>query len=250
MKKVKDNFSVQSGAYKKFRPTYPRELYDMLVSMCPERDSCWDCGTGNGQVAVALSDYFKKVYATDISENQIAYAPKKVNLEYKVERAEATHFSNNQFNLITVAQAVHWFDIPVFYKEVKRVAKNGGVLAIWGYGLLQIDPAIDRLMYQFYDDIVGPYWDFERKIIEDGYKNIPLEFKEIKEDQQFQIVTKWTLYQMEGYLTSWSSVQNYILEKKENPVPWIIEKLAAYWHINETKEVSFPIFMRIGIIEK
>jgi ubiquinone/menaquinone biosynthesis C-methylase UbiE len=250
MKKVKDNFSVQSGTYKKFRPTYPQELYDMLVSLSPGRDACWDCGTGNGQVAITLSGYFKKVYATDISANQIAYAPKKENLVYKVERAEATNFSNDQFDLITVAQAVHWFDIPAFCKEVKRVAKNGGVLALWGYGLLQIEPVIDRLIYQFYNDIVGPYWDFERKIVEDRYKNIPFGFKEIKIDQQFKIATKWTLDQLEGYLTSWSSVQKYVLEKKENPIPWIIEKLAAFWHINETKEVSFPIFMRVGIIEK
>ncbi|MCJ7466923.1 MAG: class I SAM-dependent methyltransferase [Maribacter sp.] len=250
MKKVKDNFSVQSGAYKKFRPTYPQALYDMLVSICPVRDTCWDCGTGNGQVAVALSDYFKKVYATDISENQIAYAPKKENLVYKVERAEATHFSNDQFDLITVAQAVHWFDIPAFNKEVKRVSKNGGVLAIWGYGLLQIEATIDRLIYRFYVDIVGPYWDIERKIIEDGYRNIPFGFKEINVNQQFQIATKWTLDQLEGYLTSWSSVQKYILDKKENPVPWIIQRLTPYWKHNESKIVRFPIFMRVGVIEK
>ncbi len=250
MKKIKDNFSAQSGTYKKFRPTYPMALYELLASICPDRNACWDCGTGNGQVAAALTNYFKKVYASDISENQIEHAPKKDSITYMIERAEATRFSDDQFDLITVAQAVHWFDIPAFVKEVRRVSTNGGILAIWGYGLLQIEADIDSIVHQFYNDIVGPYWDFERKIIEDGYRNLHLGFKEINVDQNFKITTKWTLDELEGYLTSWSSVQKYQREKKENPVPWILEKLAPIWPKTESKEITFPIFMRVGAIEK
>lgn len=119
MKKIIDNFSRQSNSYKKFRPKYPKELYQVILSNSIERNECWDCGTGNGQVAIELSKYFKNVRATDISKNQIKLADSKSNIEYLIAKAEKTTFNENQFDLITVAQAIHWFDIKAFNSEVK-----------------------------------------------------------------------------------------------------------------------------------
>src|SRR6185503_9076126 len=132
---MKDNFSLQSYQYAKFRPTYPKELYDFLLSLVETREVAWDCGTGNGQVANELAKYFKQVYATDISEKQIQQAVKKDNIFYKVESAENTSFPANEFDLITVAQAIHWFSFDEFYNEVNRTIKPGGILAVIGYGL-------------------------------------------------------------------------------------------------------------------
>ncbi len=74
---MKDSFSGHSAQYAQYRPHYPEAFYSFLVQLIPERNHAWDCGTGNGQVAVALSSYFKKVVATDISANQLAQAPKQ-----------------------------------------------------------------------------------------------------------------------------------------------------------------------------
>ena len=163
MKSVKDKFSNQAKIYKKYRPTCPIEIYQEIIQHVKSKDSCWDCGTGNGQVAINLTKYFKTIYATDISQNQLDNAVQHENIIYKVERAERTNFLDNQFDLITIAQAIHWFDFEAFNKEVRRVSKNEGIISIWGYGLLRINPKIDQLINIFYHEIIGPYWNKERK---------------------------------------------------------------------------------------
>ncbi len=250
MKKVQDNFSKQSGIYKKYRPTYPKELYDDLFKLTQARNECWDCGTGNGQVATELSKHFNNVYATDISEPQISNADQRNNIVYKVERVENTSFKDNQFDLVTVAQAIHWFDIPEFNKEIKRVTKNGGLVCIWGYGLLKIEKTLDDIIDQFYNEIVGPYWNLERKYIDDAYASINLDFKEITLIKEYSINVKWSLEELEGFFNSWSSVQNYINANGENPVQWIMSRVNKYWENGTTKEIRFPIFTRIGKVEK
>lgn len=250
MKKVKDKFSKQSEAYKKYRPTYPNEFYKELLQLTHGRNDCWDCGTGNGQVALELSAHFKRVYATDISKNQIANAPKRDNIIYGVERAERSDFEDDQFDLITVAQALHWFDFDGFNIEMKRVAKNGAVLGIWGYGLLRIEKSIDGLIDHFYKEIVGPYWNSERNHVDNAYQSISLDFEEIELKKQYHITVNWTLKELEGYFNSWSSVQNYITENTENSTPAVIEEIHEYWKKDTAKEIKFPIFTRIGRIQK
>ncbi|MEM9143678.1 MAG: class I SAM-dependent methyltransferase, partial [Bacteroidota bacterium] len=168
MKEALDRFSGHSKSYKKFRPVYPQTLYTELLSHMDSRESCWDCGTGNGQVALALARYFQTVYASDISREQIQNAEQPKNVQFHVERAESTSFESNFFDLITVAQAIHWFDLDAFGKEVYRVSKNGGLLAVWGYGLLRISKKIDARIDAFYSGVVGPYWDRERRHIDNG----------------------------------------------------------------------------------
>jgi len=251
MKKVIDKFSTQSKTYKKFRPEYPEELFQMILSMSKERNECWDCGTGNGQVAKELSKYFRKVHASDISENQIKVAEKRSNIEYSVTRSEKTNFKENQFDLITVAQAIHWFDLKKFYAEAKRVGKNNSKIFVWGYGLLKIDKEVDKIIQKFYQEIVGPYWNKERGHIDSEYETIDFDFKELNPLKNMEIKTNWKLDNIIGFLNSWSSVQNYKTAKNgSNPVSNIESELSRVWPKDEIKPVSFPIFMKIGLIEK
>src|SRR5689334_8071156 len=106
----KDLFSQQAKTYAKYRPSYPPELFDYILQFVEEKNSAWDCATGNGQAAVALSGYFKKVEATDLSKGQIDNAVQKENIRYSVCPAEETSFPDDQFDLITVAQAYHWLN--------------------------------------------------------------------------------------------------------------------------------------------
>ncbi|MCB0375302.1 MAG: class I SAM-dependent methyltransferase, partial [Sinomicrobium sp.] len=154
MKNTKDNFSDQAKAYKKYRPEYPPELYKAVLALNSKRDACWDCGTGNGQVAVVLAKHYKRVYATDISENQLKHAEKRPNIRYGVCRAEQTGFEDDTFDLITVAQAIHWFDFEAFNKEIKRVSKDKGALCVWGYGLLQTEAGITKVIDRFYRETI------------------------------------------------------------------------------------------------
>lgn len=250
MKKVKDKFSDQSEYYRKYRPTYPPELYKNILKLTHDRNACWDCGTGNGQVAVELSKYFKNVYATDISENQIKNAEKRDNITYKIERAEHTTFPANHFDLIIIAQAIHWFDLNGFYKEVKRVARNGGVLSVWGYGLPRIDKNVDKLLDHFYHEKVGSYWDLERKHIDNEYRSINFDFEKININKKFAIEENWTMQEFIGYLNSWSSVQNFIKKNKNNPVEGIIPEISKFWDNESNKKVLFPMFVKAGKVDK
>ena len=250
MKKVIDNFSIQAGTYKKFRPEYPKELYREILSHSTKREECWDCATGNGQVAKELSKYFNKVYASDISADQIKLAAKKPNIEYLITRAEKTPFHDDQFDLITVAQATHWFDFKAFNAEVKRVGKNSSKIIIWGYGLLRIEKRIDEIIQDFYTNTIGAYWDKERKHIDLHYESIEFDFKELDSPKNLSIGASWRLSHLIGYLNSWSSVQNYIKANGENPTIEIAQRLSNIWSEEEYKQINFPIFMRIGQIEK
>src|SRR5512135_1288098 len=116
---MKDLFSSQAELYARFRPTYPPELYSFILKFVRRRDHALDCATGSGQVARTLAEYFQTVYAIDISQSQLRHAAPADNIVYSVSRAESTPFQADAFDLITVAQAFHWFDAPAFWKEVQ-----------------------------------------------------------------------------------------------------------------------------------
>lgn len=251
MKKVHDHFSHQSESYKKYRPSYPTELYSEILRFVNTKENCWDCGTGNGQVALKLSKYFAHVYATDISQNQLDSAVKEKNIIYKKVRAEQSGFEDNQFDLITVAQAIHWFDFEAFQREILRVAKNEAVLAVWGYGLCKITPPIDEQINIFYKETIGSYWNVERKHIDLSYETIPFNFKQINEDREMIMAHYWDLNQLKGYLKTWSSVKNFMKANNGyNPIPELINSLRNEWNENEKKEIRFPVFLKVGRIEK
>ena len=249
MKDVKDNFTKQANLYAKYRPDYPAELYQFLFSLCRHKDTAWDCGTGNGQVALALAKTFRKVYATDISEQQIKNAIQQDNIIYAVERAEHTLFADNSFDLVTVAQAIHWFDFDNFYKEVNRTIKAGGVLAVIGYGLIHAEPGINSIIQHFYYNVIGSYWDKERKYIDENYTTIPFPFNEQKAPQLTNSF-EWTLDDLLGYFATWSAVQHYKKANNDDPITIIKAELEKQWQPGILKKVEFPILLRVAIINK
>jgi SAM-dependent methyltransferase len=244
---MKDRFSSHAGQYAAFRPTYPRELYDFIFSHLNHSDKAWDAGTGNGQVARDLAEKFTWVDATDISPQQIKNAYPANNISYSLA-AEKTRFPDKTFDLITVAQAIHWFNIISFYSEVRRVAKRNAVLAVWGYGLLRIVPEIDSPLDHFYTAVVGPYWDKERRLIDEHYRTLSFPFDEI-ESPDFPFSFRWTLDEFQGYLSTWSSVQKYKSEKGIDPVESFIDEIRPSWK-EKIQTVKFPLFLRIGRIAK
>jgi SAM-dependent methyltransferase len=242
----KDLFSSHSAAYRQFRPQYPPELYSFVLSHAAGRERAWDCGTGNGQVASVLAAHFTDVQATDISENQLQQAPPLPNVSYRLSRAEQTPFPDQFFDLITVAQALHWFDFRAFFHEVKRLGRPGALLALWGYGLLRINPEVDALIDYFYAYTLGPCWEPERRHIDSAYGSIPIPFEEIGGIPPFAIRQRWTLPQLEGYLATWSAVKKYQKEKGHNPLPALLHQIMPLWEKDELKEVCFPLFLRLA----
>ncbi|GAB4022296.1 class I SAM-dependent methyltransferase [Spirosoma migulaei] len=239
-----DRFSGHADLYAQYRIDYPSELYDFVLPLVANRQTAWDCATGNGQVAGALAALFEQVEATDISETQLILAIKKSNINYQLSPAEQTPFANYTFDLITVAQALHWFDVNAFHEEVRRVAKPGAVLAEWGYGLVQLGPDLDSIMLNFYRNRIGPYWDPQRKYIDDAYATLPFPFADVQR-ATFTARRTWSLERFLNYLRTWSAVRQYIHENEEDPVKWLGEELKPLWGDGE-REVCFPIFLRMG----
>ncbi len=241
---MKDNFSHQSEDYSKFRPTYPSELVEKIVSLAPEKKLALDVATGNGQFAAAISKYFETVHATDISDNQLLHAKRVLNVIYKKMPAETTDFEDDFFDLITVAQAVHWFDFDVFYKEIHRILKPDGIFAIIGYGLMNTNPETDKIIHKFYHEVVGPFWGEERKYLDENYETIPFPFDEIQMEQHSSDF-HWTFEQLIGYLETWSAVQHYKAHHNQNPLDLIRDELKISWEKSD-KKISFPMLLRVG----
>jgi SAM-dependent methyltransferase len=245
----KDLFSEQSDQYAKFRPSYPRELFEYLLKFVKNCDHAWDCATGNGQAAGALAEYFKKVEASDLSESQIKKSILKNNIEYHVCPAEHTPFADNSFDLITVAQAYHWLNWEKFHKEASRVAKEDAVIAIWGYNLLiSDDPVLNRFIDYFYYEVVGPYWDPERKYVDESYATADFDFTPLP-SRNFVIRLQWNRQQFFGYLKSWSSVRNYIKKNNSTPLDLVWEDLEKIWGEKEEKLIQFPLFLKLGRVK-
>ena len=239
----KDLFSKQAAAYAKYRPTYPDALYDFIYYHCNKFGLAWDCATGNGQVASVLAKRFRKVIATDISQKQLSNAATHNAIEYSLGKAEQTNFPNYSIDLITVAQAIHWFEHDRFFKEIDRVLKPEGILAFWGYGLIRFNSPIDQIIDHFYQEIIGPYWDDERKHIELSYRSIKTPFQEI-DCPPLTISSTHTLESLIGYLKSWSSVQKFKEVNKSNPIELIEADLRLAWN-NQTCIATQPIFLRL-----
>jgi SAM-dependent methyltransferase len=247
---MKDLFSKQADIYAKYRPNYPGALIDFVLSFVAQKDSAWDCATGNGQAAFLMAPFFQSIKATDISQKQIDNARQHERITYSTGSAEKSGFEDNSFDLITVAQAYHWFQFGEFFQEATRVSKPDGIVAVWGYGLIKVqDAALSSSLIRFYTDTVGKYWDSERKYVEEGYKTIPFYFQELP-SRDFSIEVSWTREDLIGYLNSWSSVQHYIKATQHNPVYEFARQVSALWEGNENKLFSFPVFMRLGIIRK
>lgn len=243
---MKDNFSAQAKTYAAYRPNYSQAFIDYIASFVKNKNIALDVATGNGQVAAKLAKHFGTVYATDISQKQLDNAIAADNIIYKLERAEAMSFGDKMFDLITVAQAIHWFDFDAFYKEVYRILKPEGLFVVTGYGLFSTNPGSDRLIHHLHEDILGDYWDPERRYVDENYQTIPFPFEEI-EGEQFSETFIWTFEHLLGYIESWSAVQHYIRKNGRHPVDLIRDELKESWAKSDGK-AEFPLLLRMGKI--
>lgn len=239
-------FSAQSKQYAQYRPRYPEAMYAYLASIALERILVWDCGTGNGQAAVSLARHFERVYATDASAEQISHAALQEKVEYHVENAEHVALDSGSADLVTVAQAVHWFDLDNFYREVKRVLKPKGVLAVWTYSLPEISHQVDKLLLRYYSEILSGFWSERVRYVEAGYRSLPFPFEEIT-PPEFVMEAEWDLSRLMGFLDSWSATQKYRELNGKHPLEKIRDELSDDWqNEGEIRLIRWKLYFRIG----
>lgn len=244
----KDHFSTRSADYATYRPTYPLIVADYLASLCEHPDVALDVGCGTGQLSVLLAERFGRFVATDASAQQIEKAQPHAGVEYRVAPAERSSLPDASVDLITAAQAAHWFDLPAFFAEVRRIGKPGSVLALITYGVVEADSEIGPVIQHFYKDVVGSYWPPERMHVENGYKNFDFPFREFQAPP-LAIEVSWRAADLIGYADTWSAVREAEKALGRRPVEDFRRDLLKAWGDPEQRRsIKFPLSFRIGRI--
>ena len=247
MNTFKDHFSGHAGIYREARPTYPPPLFAWLAEQAPDTQLAWDVGCGNGQATLALAEHFARVIGTDPSAAQIANAPPRANVDYRIEPAERSTLADASASLVTVAQALHWLDHGRFFPEVKRVLKPGGVFAAWTYADISAgEAAIDAAKNHLYVDLTGPYWPPERVHVDAAYRTLPFPFEEIPAPS-FPMLAQWDVEQFLAYLRSWSATQRYIKARGHDPVALVEPQVRTAWgDPARVRTVRWQFHVRVG----
>ncbi len=245
-----DHFSQQASIYATYRPGYPEALFTWLATLTPARSCVWDCATGNGQAAASLARHFERVIATDASAAQIAATTPALQVEYRVATAETSGLPDHSMDMVTVAQALHWFDLPAFYTEVKRVAKPQGVVAAWSYGVIDVDhKTANPLIQAFYYDTVGAWWPAERRHVENGYRELPFPFEKI-DAPPMAMTAQWPRAALCGYLRSWSATQRFVEKNGFDPVALLEDALEKTGITKDTSlAIRWPLTLLVGRIQ-
>lgn len=245
MIEFEDQFSKQANSYRAFRPTYPDSLFDHIASLTNSHNLAWDCATGNGQAASKLVTYFDHVIATDASKTQIENALQIDRVEFRVAPAEESGLLDSSVDLITVANALHWFDKTRFFQECKRVLKPNGILAAWCYEAFQTEDQFKDAFNPIYEDI-SQYWSTRLKDVRDHYGSIELPFEELH-SPKMEMVLDWDLKQCLGFLRSWSACQNCIDATGSDPTIKWFDMAVSIWGAPETKRpVRWNIHLKLA----
>ncbi len=241
-----DHFSERAAAYARFRPNYPAALFAWLAEKSSDTRLAWDAGTGSGQAAVALAEHFDLVVATEPSAEQLAEARAHPNVIYRVGVEGVSGLEPATADLATAAQALHWFDLEAYYREVARVIRPGGLLAVWCYGLHRVNPEVDRVFDRFYGETVGPWWPAERAEVETGYRRLPFPYPEI-DVPQFDMVARLDMAGLLAYVGTWSAVKRKHAATGADPIVEVSGELASVWGDPVMKrEVRWPLSIRAG----
>ena len=227
MKHAQDHFSAIAAEYRAGRITYPKELYEYLSSACREKLLVWDCATGSGQAATDLSSHFDRVIATDISDSLLSLTSNIDNVMFRCAPAEDSGIEPDSVDLVTVAQAIHWFEHADFWKEVSRVLKPGGVLAFWGYVWPTVDDRIDALLGEFRRTIAH-CWPKRSRYLQECYRDIEAPFGRI-ESPDFYLEENWTVSDYLAHLASWSGTRYFRDKSGEDPLEAIKKDMECIW---------------------
>lgn len=242
-------FDEGGGAYARHRPDYPEALAGFLAKAAPDARLAIDVGCGNGQFTRQLADHFDAIVGFDPSADQIAHAAPHPRIRYEVAPAERLGAEDGSVSLITAAQAAHWFNLPRFYAEARRVAMPGAVIALISYGVAQLEPELNGRFRTFYHDEIGPYWPPERKLVDTGYANIDFPFQSLPAPD-LSIVRSWSADAFLGYISTWSAFRHARKNGKDHMLADFSRDMLALWgDPAAAHQIIWPINMRLGVIE-
>jgi SAM-dependent methyltransferase len=244
-----DHFSAAADAYAARRPRYPAALARFLADLAPSRARAWDAGCGSGQLSTLLGDYFEQVIATDASAAQIGNAQAHPRVEYRQSQAEASGLAPGSVDLATAAQAAHWFDHDAYHAEVRRVTRDGGIVALVSYGLVSVGDDIDPLLRRFHDEDLAVWWPAARRHVVAGYATLPFPFEPLPAPS-FAMAVEWSLAELLGYIGTWSAVQALRRDHGEAGIETFSTEVARLWGAPGLRRtVQWPLVVRAGRVQ-
>lgn len=239
-------FGQHASAYASFRPQYPDALFDWLAAQCPQHERALDIACGNGQASMPLLKHFQQVLACDASSEQLRAASDLSNIACFAADASRQPLPDASLDLITVAQALHWFATPAFFAEVHRLLRPGGFFCAWSYSLLRINDALDTLIDKLYWNTLKGYWPAGRASVDAGYRDIQAPFPHVQ-TPSFAIELQWQLEQLIGYLQTWSAVQKKTQACGQDPVLEMLPELRQAWGDGQQKRFArWPLHFLAG----
>ncbi|TKB49416.1 class I SAM-dependent methyltransferase [Ferrimonas sediminicola] len=241
----KDLFSGHCREYACYRPHYPRQLFELLAHRAPATELALDLATGSGQSAFALSGHFERVIGVDLSRHQLRHSRKAPNLDYLMALGESLPLRRQSVDLVTIAQALHWLNLEFVGREVARVLKPGGVLAIWSYGNCSVGGDVDEVVHRLYEEVLGSYWTPERRWVEQGYAGLTLPLAG-ETPRLMALRHNWRLTQFIGYLQTWSALQRYLHQHHQGTLDPLWQDLAQAWgDPARRRAIHWPLTLRL-----
>jgi len=249
-----DHFSGHSSVYAKFRPGYPQEVYDRILEFggpdLKQKGIAVDIGCGSGQATKRLHDFFPKVFGIEPSPQQLEQAEQIDGIEYICARAEQTPLPAGEADLITVATAVHWFNLAEFWPEVDRILRPGGIIAIWTNGeTVTTNNEKADLAYKKFNEKIFSYWAPQNHQVFDKYKDVHIPY-ERKERGYIYSKRSIPLFFFTGFLRTWSAYQSFM---KDHPEEKILEELEEEIKIayglsssEEKIEIDWEVILLLG----
>lgn len=244
---VPSNWFTGGAEYATYRPSYPTQVSSFLAGLAPATGTAVDVGCGTGQLSTQLADCFDRVLAFDPSASQIAAATPKPNVTYEVGTAEDLPVADGSVDLVTAAQSAHWFRLPEFYAEARRIAAPGAVIALVSYGVLRIaDADLQERFGRFYYDEIGPFWDPERRYVDEGYRTIGFPFDEV-DAPELSIDRDLDPDGFLGYIGTWSAVRKAEEAGRADLFRNFCTDIVRIWGDNgRPRQVSWPVTVRAG----
>lgn len=244
-----DHFSGVAAAYAASRPDYPPELAAHLAAAAPGRCLAWDAGCGSGQFSRVLAAHFAAVRATDLSREQIAAAPALRGVSWAAAPADRSGLPDASADLVTAAQAAHWFDLPAFYAEARRVGRPGAVIALISYGVMEAEGPVGAALRRFHDVTLAPHWPAERRHVVTGYRDLAFPFAPLPAPV-FAILRDWSLPALSAYVDTWSALRSLERAGGHATRAAFDADLAALWGDPASlRRIRWPITLRIGRID-
>ncbi|MEO0602749.1 MAG: class I SAM-dependent methyltransferase [Myxococcota bacterium] len=242
--------TFDNGAdYARFRPTYPPELAQALADRVSSRGRAVDVGCGNGQLTVLLAPHFERVVGLDCSADQLAHAAEAPNVTYVRGSADTTGLPDRSADLVVAAQAAHWFDLPAFYAEVRRIGTAGAVVGLVSYGVPMLRDPLNGIFQRSYWQELHGFWAPQRRHVETGYADLPFAFAE-QTFPSFSIRRRLTVEEFLSYVTTWSAYAKARREAGLAGFDALFERLRTRWPADVVKEVEWPIAVRLARVRE